>query len=87
MTVQVTVAATDRRKPPSSAPLRLSARRRPYTAGQTACQASRRLRECPECIAYLKSYQATVKRGRDPDDPVPDEMPEELVDAILARRK
>ena len=49
------------------------------------------LGDCPECVAYLKSYQATVKLGRDvfrhPDDPVPDDVPEELVQAILAARQ
>jgi anti-sigma factor RsiW len=49
------------------------------------------LGECPECVAYLKSYEETVQLGKDvlkqPDKPVPDEVPEELVRAILAARR
>ena len=49
------------------------------------------LRECPECVAYLKSYESTVKLGKGafkgPGDPVPNEMPEKLVQAILAARR
>jgi len=49
------------------------------------------LRDCPRCIAYLKSYQETVKLGRDAfrdrDEEVPDDVPEELVQAILAARR
>ena len=46
---------------------------------------------CPSCIAYLKTYQETVKMGKavmtGPDDQLED-PPEELVNAILeARRK
>lgn len=45
------------------------------------------LGECPDCVAYLQSYQATVKlcgqqRGTAPVDP-----PEELVQAILTARR
>lgn len=50
------------------------------------------LAECPVCVAYVKSYAATAKLSKsalqDPDAAVPDDMPEELVQAILtARRK
>src|SRR5262249_425074 len=49
------------------------------------------LRDCPRCIAYLKNYQETVKLGRDAlrhrNEEVPDEVPEELVQAILAARR
>lgn len=48
------------------------------------------LAECPLCVAYMNSYQASVHMGRkvlDPDDlPVPDDVPEDLVQAILAVR-
>ena len=48
------------------------------------------LAECPECVDYLKSYRATIRLGksafRDLDEPVPDEVPAELIDAILAAR-
>lgn len=45
---------------------------------------------CPPCVAYLRTYEETVKLGRgacaDPDDEVPDGVPEELVRAILDAR-
>lgn len=43
---------------------------------------------CPDCVDYLRSYRETVRLGKDafpPDDsPVPEEVPEDLVRAILA---
>ena len=46
---------------------------------------------CPDCVAYLRAYRATVELGRaafaEPDAPVPDEVPEALVQAILAARE
>jgi anti-sigma factor RsiW len=44
---------------------------------------------CPACVAYLKTYRQTIALGkeafRDPGA-VPDEVPEDLVRAILASR-
>jgi anti-sigma factor (TIGR02949 family) len=49
------------------------------------------LAECPDCSAYLKSYEETIKLGKavfaDLDAPVPQDVPEELVQAILASRR
>ena len=49
------------------------------------------LEACPECVTYLKSYEDTVKLGkaafRSPNERVPDEVPEELVQAVLAARR
>lgn len=49
------------------------------------------LETCQECVAYLKNYEETVKLGkavfRHPDERVSDEVPEELVQAILAARR
>jgi mycothiol system anti-sigma-R factor len=49
------------------------------------------LDECPPCKNYLDSYRETVALGRGccaPDDaPVPEDVPEALVKAILAARK
>lgn len=49
------------------------------------------LETCPECVAYLQSYKETVKLGKavlnHSDERIPDEVPEELVQAILAARK
>jgi anti-sigma factor RsiW len=49
------------------------------------------LEECEDCVAYLRSYEATLRLERrafgSPDDPVPDEVPDPLVTAILAARR
>lgn len=46
---------------------------------------------CPSCVAYLQTYRQTIDLAReafrDSEAPVPDEVPEELVAAILASRK
>jgi anti-sigma factor RsiW len=48
------------------------------------------LAECSDCVAYLKTYEDTVRLARGafavPDDPIPAEVPEKLVHAILAAR-
>ena len=46
---------------------------------------------CPSCIEYLKSYRTTKAvlddLGCDAEEQVPYEVPEDLVNAILAARK
>ena len=47
---------------------------------------------CPSCVAYMNTYQDTIRMGKAAmkrsDDPVPEGVPEALVRAILmARRK
>jgi anti-sigma factor RsiW len=46
---------------------------------------------CAACSAYLESYRATVRLAkdafRDPDAPVPSDVPDDLVQAILAARR
>ena len=45
---------------------------------------------CRACVAYLKTYQETIRLGKlayREDDPLPEEVPEELVQAILHARK
>lgn len=46
---------------------------------------------CPPCVAYLRGYEESVRLAKaafaGPDEPVPEEVPEELVAAILAVRK
>ena len=48
------------------------------------------LHECDECVAYLRSYEQTIRASkqawRDPDAPA-DDVPERLVRAILAARR
>lgn len=45
---------------------------------------------CPHCINYLDSYAKTMKLEKlayeDLDEPVPEDMPAELVKAIVAAR-
>ena len=45
---------------------------------------------CPHCVHYLDSYAKTVQLEKaaftDLDEPVPADMPEELVNAIVAAR-
>jgi anti-sigma factor RsiW len=63
--------------------------------GELSEEVRRRFEEhlaaCPECFAYVEAYRATVRlaRGafRDPDGPVPADVPEDLVKAILAARR
>jgi anti-sigma factor RsiW len=49
------------------------------------------LARCAPCVRYLQSYQETCRIGKlafSPSDAlVPDEVPEELVQAILAARE
>jgi len=51
----------------------------------------RHLTDCPDCTAYLRSYEETIKLGKavfaDPGAPVPQDVPEKLVQAILASRR
>ena len=46
---------------------------------------------CDSCVAYLSNYRNTVELSKaalcDPDAPVPEEAPEDLVAAVLAARK
>ena len=46
---------------------------------------------CPGCKNYLDSYKETIDLGKsicqDPEGPVPHNVPEELVQAILAARR
>ncbi|HEU4427920.1 MAG TPA: zf-HC2 domain-containing protein [Myxococcota bacterium] len=48
------------------------------------------LHGCQSCVNYLESYRATVKLGRAAcaeDNSLPSDVPEALVQAILAARK
>lgn len=49
------------------------------------------LTRCDPCVRYLRSYQETIKIGKaaftPTDDPVPAEVPEELIQAILSSRE
>ncbi len=49
------------------------------------------MNECSSCVTYLDTYRVTVDLGKevceDPDGPIPDDVPEDLVAAILAARR
>jgi anti-sigma factor RsiW len=45
---------------------------------------------CPDCVSYLDGYRESRRLGREAfeaDAEVPEEIPAELVDAILAARR
>jgi anti-sigma factor RsiW len=48
------------------------------------------LAECPDCVTYLRNYEETIRLGKEvckeEHDAVEDEVPEELVQAILAAK-
>jgi anti-sigma factor RsiW len=49
------------------------------------------MRVCPECRSYVESFKQTIELGRAAlrrlDDEAPPEVPQSLVNAILAARK
>jgi anti-sigma factor RsiW len=49
------------------------------------------LQVCSNCVNYLSNYQAAIKLGKralaDEDAPLPADVPDELVQAILASRR
>jgi len=48
----------------------------------------RHMSGCSSCVDYLKTYEKTVLLARScADDPVPEDVPESLVQAILEARK
>jgi anti-sigma factor RsiW len=56
-----------------------------------AASFDRHLSRCPNCHTYLAQYQATVAAGKeafaDGDASIPDDVPEDLIQAILATRR
>jgi len=49
------------------------------------------LATCPSCVTYLDTYRETVRLGRevcvDPDGPAPEDVPDDLIRAILDARR
>ena len=49
------------------------------------------LRICPNCVTYLANYRAATRVGKhafaDGAAPLPDDVPEELVQAVLTARR
>ena len=60
-------------------------------SGDVRTQFEHHLRVCPNCRRYLTSYEAGVQLGKhafdDEKAPLPADVPEELVEAILAARR
>jgi anti-sigma factor RsiW len=48
------------------------------------------LARCPPCVVYMKTYRDTIRLGKAAlersEEPTPDDIPETLVQAILAAR-
>lgn len=44
------------------------------------------LSRCPECVAYVNNYQAIVRLAKRASEPLPDDVPEDLVRALVAAR-
>jgi anti-sigma factor RsiW len=64
-----------------------------YLAGalgpQRLASFNEHLAACPSCVGYMKTYRETIRLGKSAlaaSEPVPDEVPEELVRAILRAR-
>lgn len=49
------------------------------------------LAACPSCVAYMKTYETSIRLGKEvlsrTEEPVPGGVPEALVQAILAARR
>jgi anti-sigma factor RsiW len=49
------------------------------------------MHDCPQCITYLDTYRETVRLGKEilcpADDSLPEEVPGDLIEAILAARR
>jgi anti-sigma factor RsiW len=65
-----------------------------YLAGELPPEALRTFNEhlslCPSCVSYTKSYQAAIRLGKavlaSGEDEPPADVPDSLVEAILAAR-
>ena len=66
-----------------------------YLSGELPAEERRlfeeHLAECPDCVAYLETYETTIRLGKDAFSSAQDrgcaDAPEELVVAILAARR
>lgn len=57
----------------------------------TVAEFERHLAICPSCVAYIETYRQTIalSRGaaRADDEAAPADLPEDLVEAVLAARR
>lgn len=66
-----------------------------YRSGELPADTRTRFDEhmaiCPDCVTYLRGYEAAIRVGkqvmRPSDSPLPSDVPETLVQAILAARR
>lgn len=66
-----------------------------YVAGQLSAASLARfnvhLARCTSCASYTRTYREAIRLGQDalrcPDERVPDDVPEDLLRAILAARE
>ena len=66
-----------------------------YSGGELSAQQytrfERHLKMCRSCREYLQAYQHTIKVSQvvfpSPDEPLPADVPEDLIKAILKARK
>ena len=58
--------------------------------GEALAEFNNHLSGCPPCVIYMQTYRAASELGRRTlpatEEPVPDSVPEKLVEAILAAR-
>ena len=50
----------------------------------------RHLKACPNCVTYVEQYSETIRASREAcgeDAPLPEDFPEELIQASLAARR
>jgi len=66
-----------------------------YLAGELPADArepfERHLSRCHNCHEYIAQYKSTIAAGRlafqNPEDEVPEDVPEDLIKAVLAARR
>jgi anti-sigma factor RsiW len=54
---------------------------------EQAHEFDRHLAVCPSCVAYLDSYRKTIELSHESVQPAEEELPEELIQAVLAARR
>ena len=59
--------------------------------GEQLAAFNEHLAACPSCVSYMKTYRETIRLGKlalaPTGEPLPEDIPEDLVRAILQARK